>query len=577
MNLKAPKGLSKAPTGIDGLDDITLGGFPKGRPTLICGSAGCGKTLFGIEYLVRGALQFGEPGVCVTFEESAHDLAMNVASLGFDLEKLQRTKKLVIDHIFIDKSEIAETGEYDLEGLFIRLGSAIDSIGAKRVLLDTPEALFAGLSDVGVLRSELRRLFGWLKQKGVTAVITGERGEGTLTRHGLEEYVSDCVILLDHRVQNDAVTRRLRVLKYRGSTHGTGEYPFLIDERGISVLPVTSLGLTHAASGERISTGIPELDEMFGGRGYFRGSSVLVTGSAGTGKSSIGAHFVDAACRRGEKAILFSFEESPQQVIRNMRSIGMDLGRWVKKGLLHIEAARPSAFGLEMHLVRMRHLLENSKPKVVVMDPISALLPGGSAHDVSALVLRIVAFLKHSGATGFFTALNAEDDLQSTSINISSLVDAWILLRNIEVNGERNRVLYVLKSRGMAHSNQIREFLLTSRGVRLRDVYLGPGGVLTGSARVAREAEERREEALKQRQSEDRELVVKAALRSLDAKIAALKAERESHQRGLAVLIGEGEAQNAATVAERNALRKSRGMMVESGRNQRPNGREGKP
>ncbi len=422
------------------------------------------------------------------------DLATNVASLGFDLEKLQAAKKLCIDHIYIDKSEIAETGEYDLEGLFIRLNTAIDSIGAKRVLLDTPEALFAGLSDVGVLRSELRRLLGWLKDKKVTAIITGERGSGTLTRHGLEEYVSDCVILLDHRVQNDAVTRRLRILKYRGSTHGTNEYPFLIDQHGISVLPVTSLGLNHPAYSERISTGIAELDRMFEGRGYFRGSTVLVTGTAGTGKTSMGAHLIDAACGRGENCILFSFEESPQQIIRNMTSLGLDLGRWVKKGLLQIESARPSAFGLEMHLVRMHQLLEQHKPKVVVIDPISGLLPGGSEHDVHGLVLRIVDFVKHSGATGFFTALNDEDDLQATSLAISSLVDAWIQLRNIEVNGERNRVLYVLKSRGMAHSNQIREFLLTSQGVRLREVYLGPGGVLTGSARVAREAEEQREE-----------------------------------------------------------------------------------
>jgi circadian clock protein KaiC len=576
MKGKSLQGLSKVPTGINGLDEITLGGLPGGRPTLICGGAGCGKTLFGIEFLVRGATEFGEPGVCISFEESAHDLEMNVASLGFDLQKLQRTKKLVIDHIYIDKSEISETGEYDLEGLFIRLGSAIDSIGAKRVLLDTPEALFAGLSDVGVLRSELRRLFGWLKDKRVTAVITGERGEGTLTRHGLEEYVSDCVILLDHRVQNDAVTRRLRILKYRGSTHGTNEYPFLIDEQGISVLPVTSLGLTHRASKERISTGIAALDNMLDGQGYFRGSSILVTGSAGTGKTTMGAHFVDAACRRGENAILFSFEESPQQLIRNMRSIGLDLGRWVKNGLLHIEAARPTAFGLEMHLVRMHHLLAEHKASVVVIDPISALLPGGSAHDVHALVLRVVDFLKNNGSTGFFTSVAVEDDLQATSLSISSLVDAWILLRNIEVNGERNRVLYVLKSRGMAHSNQIREFLLTPRGVQLREVYLGPGGVLTGSARVAREAEERRELLRQQQTNKDRQLAVKVSLRSLEAKIAALQAEKEARESELAAAIGESEEQKTARLADRDSLRRSRGMIDSLGRGPRPNGRERK-
>jgi len=574
MTGKTPTGLRKTPTGIDGLDEIMLGGLPKGRPTLVCGGAGCGKTLLGIEFLVRGATQFGEPGVCISFEESALDLTQNVASLGFDLEKLQKTKKLAIDHIYIDKSEIAETGEYDLEGLFIRLNAAIDSIGAKRVLLDTPEALFAGLSETGVLRSELRRLFGWLKKKGVTAVITGERGEGTLTRHGLEEYVSDCVILLDHRVQNDAVTRRLRVLKYRGSTHGTNEYPFLIDEHGISVLPVTSLGLTHDAPKERISTGVAQLDQMFGGQGYYRGSSVLVTGTAGTGKSSLGAHFVDAACRRGENAIYFSFEESPMQVVRNMKSIGIDLGRWMKKGLLHIEAARPSAFGLEMHLVRMHHLLEEHRPKAVVMDPISGLLPGGSEHDVQALVLRIVDFLKHSGATGFFTSLSAHDDLQSTELSISSLVDGWILLRNIEANGERNRVLYVLKSRGMAHSNQIREFLLTSRGVQLREVYVGPGGVLTGSARVAQEEEEQRREFIRVEENRNRELAAKANLRSLEAKIAALEAEKEAQNREFALLMGEGQARKEALLGTRNAIRASRGMVVEnSDKVTRPNGR----
>jgi circadian clock protein KaiC len=577
MELKPGRELPKTPTGISGLDEITLGGFPKGRPTLLCGGAGCGKTLLGLEFLVRGALQYGEPGVCISFEESAHDLAMNVDSLGFNLQKLQRAKKLVIDHIFIDKSEIAETGEYDLEGLFIRLNTAIDSIGAKRVLLDTPEALFAGLSDVGVLRSELRRLFGWLKNKGVTAVITGERGEGTLTRHGLEEYVSDCVILLDHRVQNDAVTRRLRVLKYRGSTHGTAEYSFLIDENGIAVLPVTSVGLIHGAPTDRISTGIPELNEMLGGQGYFRGSSVLVTGTAGTGKSSMGAHFIDAACQRGENALLFSFEESPQQLIRNMRSIGIDLNRWLKNGRLHIEASRPSAFGLEMHLVRMHHLLKKVRPKVVVIDPISGLLPGGSEHDVHALVLRIVDFLKNSGATGFFTSLSTQDDLQTTSLSISSLVDGWIQLRNIEANGERNRVLYVLKSRGMAHSNQIREFLLTSRGVRLLDVYLGQGEVLTGSARLAREAEDRREEVQRQQENRKRELAAKATLRSLESQIAALQAEKAVHDKELASLIGQDDAQSKATLSVRESIRRSRVMSIENPRDDpRPNGRKGK-
>jgi len=566
---KAASILPKSPTGIAGLDEVLCGGLPRGRPTLVCGGAGCGKTVFGVEFLVRGAQQFGEPGVCLSFEETAHDLAMNAASLGFDLPILQRTKKLVIDHVHIDKNEIAETGEYDLEGLFVRLNAAVGAVGAKRVLLDTPEALFAGLSDVGVLRSEFRRLFHWLKERELTAVITGEQGEGKLTRHGLEEYVSDCVIVLHHRVQQDAVTRRLRVLKYRGSTHGTNEYPFLIDEKGISVLPVTSLGLVHQAPNARVSTGVAELDEMMGGRGYFRGSTILVTGTAGSGKTSMGGHFVDAACRRGERAIVFAFEESPQQIVRNLRSIGIDLGRWIEKGLLRIEAARPSTFGLEMHLVRMHHVLAAHDPKIVMIDPISSLLPGGSLHDVSGLVLRIVDSMKQRGVTALFTALSPEDDLQSTNLSLSSLVDTWILLRNIEVNGERNRLLYVLKSRGMAHSNQVREFLLTSQGVRLRDVYLGPGGVLTGSARVAREAEERREEVRQRQESRERELAAKAALHLLEAKMASLQAEKKTHEKGLTALVDGEELRKATVLSDRDALNRSRHAANAHRRNER--------
>ena len=578
---KAAPALPKAPTGISGLDEVTMGGLPKGRPTLVCGGAGCGKTLMGIEFLVRGATQFGEPGVCMSFEETADDLAKNVASLGFDLEKLQREKKLAIDYVYLDRNEVAETGDYDLEGLFIRLNGAIDSIGAKRVMLDTPEALFAGLSNTGVLRSELRRLFGWLKQKGVTAVITGEKGEGTLTRHGLEEYVSDCVILLDHRVQNDAVTRRLRILKYRGSTHGTGEYPFLIDKKGISVLPVTSLGLMHDATEARISSGVRELDRMLAGEGYFRGSSVLVTGTAGTGKSSLAAHFVNETCRRGENALYFAFEESPAQIIRNMRSVGIDLARWVRKGQLIIDAVRPSAYGLEMHLVRMHQLMQQHKPAAVVIDPISGLAPGGSVHDVSSILLRMVDFIKGQGATGFFTALTAIDDSQSTDLSISSLVDTWLLVRNVEAEGERNRLLYVLKSRGTAHSNQIREFLLTNHGVKLRDVYVGPSGVLTGSARVAREAEERRLETVRKREERQRTLALRASLASIDAKLAALQAERDGYVRELGEVSEEESARQTAILADQEELKLSRGVgskgIASNGpmKEARPNGRKG--
>ena len=555
------RSLPKCRTGINGFDEITLGGLPRGRPTLVCGAAGCGKTLFGVEFLARGARDFGEPGVCISFEETSEDLAQNAISLGFDLKALQRSKKLVVDYIHIDKSEIAETGEYDLEGLFIRIGSAIDSIGAKRVLLDTPETLFSGLTDEGVLRSELRRLFRWLKEKGVTAVITGEQGEGRLTRYGIEEYISDCVVLLDHRLQNGIVTRRLRVLKYRGSMHGTNEYPFLIEHRGISVLPVTSLGLAHKISDERISTGVAGLDEMLEGQGFYRGSSVLATGTAGTGKTSLAAHLVNAACARGESCLFFSFEESPDQILRNMRSIGIDLARWIKKGLLHIHSTRPTAHGLELHLVEMHNLLEQRKPRVVVVDPISSLMSGGSqnVNDVTNMILRIIDRLKQLGTTGFFTALTSgEGSLEATELNVSSLVDTWLLLRDVESDGERNRVLYVLKSRGMAHSNQVREFLMTGNGVELREAYLGPAGVLTGSARLVQEAREREEEVKVKQQSEDRQLALTRKLRAAEARMAALETQKVSAARELEALVLEGKKRRNIIIEQRAEMARSR-------------------
>lgn len=568
--------LPKCPTGIAGLDEITLGGLPQGRPTLICGGAGCGKTLFGVEFLARGAIQFGEAGVCISFEETAEDLAKNVLSLGFDLDALVKSKKLIVDHIQLDKNQIAETGDYDLEGLFIRVGCAIDAIGAKRVLLDTPEALFAGLTNQGILRSELRRLFAFLKSKGVTAVITGERGEGTLTRHGLEEYVSDCVIVLDHRLQDGIVTRRLRVMKYRGSTHGTNEYPFLIDQRGISVLPVTSLGLEHIASDERISTGVAGLDEMLEGKGFYRGSSILLSGTAGTGKTSMAAHFVDGACRRGEPCLYFSFEESPNQLMRNMRSIGIDLARWVKKGLLHIHAARPTTFGLEMHLVQMHKLLEQHQPRAVVVDPLSSLIAGGNRLDTESLVLRIIDHLKASGATAFFTSLTSGGGaLEATELKVSSLVDTWLLLRDTESDGERNRVMYVLKSRGMAHSNQVREFLLTGHGVQLRPAYLGPSGVLTGSARVAQESKERAAEISRRHEAEQRQLMLNRKLRALEAQILTLQAEREAEEQELRTVSQQSEVWRQAAVEERQAMATSRKVNT-AVRAERPNGRGAK-
>ncbi len=460
--------LAKAPTGIPGLDEITGGGLPRGRPTLVCGSAGCGKTLLAMEFLVRGATHFDEPGVFFAFEETARELTENVRSLGFDLDTLTAERKLAIDHIRIERSEIEETGEYDLEGLFLRLGFSIDSVGAKRVVLDTLETLFGGFSNAVILRAELRRLFRWLKDRGITAIITAERGAGTLTRQGLEEYVSDCVILLDHRVNEQVSTRRIRIVKYRGTTHGTNEYPFLIDETGISVLPITSLALEHTASTERISSGVPLLDAMLGGEGYYRGSSILVSGTAGTGKTSFAAHFADAACRRGERCLYLAFEESQAQLVRNMRSIGLDLEPWLRKGLLHFYAWRPTMQGVEMHLITIHKLVKAVEPQVVILDPISNFITGGTAPDVHAMLMRLFDLLKGAGITALFIDLTTGGNVRErTEVAISSLIDTWLLLRDIESGGERKRGMYVLKSRGMPHSKQVCEFLMTEHGIEL--------------------------------------------------------------------------------------------------------------
>ena len=521
--------LAKSPTGIRGLDEITLGGLPRGRPTLVCGRAGCGKTLFAVEFLVHGAIDYDDPGVFIAFEETEEDLTKNVASLGYDLADLSRRKKLTIDYIRVERSEIEETGEYDLEGLFVRLGHAIDSIGAKRVVLDTIEAIFSGFQNTNILRAELRRLFRWLKDKGVTAVITAEQGDGTLTRHGLEEYVSDCVILLDHRVRDQISTRRLRVVKYRGSSHGTNEYPFLIDEQGISVLPITSLGLEHKAASERVSTGIESLDQMLGGKGYYRGTSILISGTAGTGKTSIAAHFVDAACRRGERCIYFSSEESPAQVTRNLRSIGLDLEPWMKKGLLHFDATRPNFHGLEMHLLRVQKLIDQIKPSITVFDPLSGYLTLGDSLEVKSMLTRLLDSLKGRQITSIFNTLLEGDhsELQS-ELGVSSLMDTWILLRNIEHNGERNRGLYILKARGIAHSNQIREFVFTDRGIELKDVYAGAEGVLTGSARAAQEAREKAAAQLRREAIERKKRELERKRQALDSQIVALRAQFET-------------------------------------------------
>ncbi len=483
--------LPKARTGIDGLDQITEGGLPQGRPTLVCGGPGCGKTLLAMEFLIRGATEFGEPGVFIAFEETPEELAQNVRSLGFDLDALVEQKKIALDHIRVEPAEIEETGEYDLEALFLRLGYAIDSVGARRVVLDTIEALFGGFTNEAVLRAELRRLFRWLKDRGVTAVITGERGDEHYTRQGLEEYVSDCVILLDHRVNDQISTRRLRIVKYRGTTHGTSEYPFLIDERGISVMPVTSLHLDHAVSDERVSSGIPRLDAMLGGEGYFRGSSILVSGTAGTGKTSLAASFAHATAKRGERCLYLAFEESPRQLARNMKTIGLDLEPFMAKGLLRMHASRPTFHGLEMHLVQIHKMVTEFKPHAVVIDPISNFSAAGDTSDAALMLLRLVDFLKSRQITAFLTHLTSGGRaMEATDIGISSIIDTWLLVRDIELGGERNRGLYVLKSRGMQHSNQIREFVITPEGIELLDVYVGPEGVLTGSMRAAQEARE---------------------------------------------------------------------------------------
>src|SRR5580693_9376877 len=515
--------IGKSRTGIAGLDEVTYGGLPKGRPTLLCGSAGCGKTLFGMTFLYIGAVEYGEPGVFLAFEERPEDLIKNVGSLQYDVERLIAEKKLAIDHVEIDRTKIAESGEYDLEGLFIRLGYAIDSVGAKRVVVDTIETLFGGLENEQLLRSELRRLFEWLKEKGVTAVITGERGEGTLTRYGLEEYVADCVILLDNRVHDQLSTRRLRIVKYRGSAHGTNEYPFIIDERGITVMPITSSGLVHDASTERLASGIPDLDQMLEGKGYYEGSSILVSGMAGSGKSTMAAHFADATCAAGHRCIYFAMEESPPQIVRNMRSVGINLQKWVDKKLLRFSARRPSLFGLETHLASMYRDVTEFDPIAVVIDPISALLGAGVTGDVHSMVLRLVDFLKSRGVTALVTNLGVSGENVTTEIEISSLMDVWLLLYNRESNGEHNRQLYLLKSRGMAHSNQVREFIMSSDGIKLREAYVGPEGVLTGSARRAQEAKEKAIALVREQDMERRSRELERKRREIAAQIEILR------------------------------------------------------
>ncbi len=558
MSAKArPKALSelpKAPTGIEGFDEITKGGLPKGRPSLVVGGPGSGKTLFSMEFLVNGATEFNEPGVFFSFEETEKELVQNVASLGFDVKALEKKKMLSIDFVKVEASEIVETGEYDLEGLFVRLGYAIDQIGAKRVVLDTIESIFSAFGNSIILRSELRRLFRFLKDKGVTAVVTGEKGDGTFTRNGLEEYVSDAVILLDNGVINDIATRRMRILKYRGSSHGSNEYPFLIDENGFSVLPISTITLTANVTNERVSSGIKDLDLMLDGKGYFKGSTVLITGQAGTGKTSFGAEFVQAACKKGKKALLITFEESPSQIIRNMRSIGIDLEPYIENGLLQIHADRPTSYGLEMHLVTIQKMVKRFEPDAVVLDPISSLMAIGEEIEVRSTLVRTVDYLKMNGVTSVLTDLKLAENPKQSSM-ISSLVDTWILLENVEANGESDRVLRLVKSRGMAHSNQVREFHITSDGIDLIPPYVGPAGVLTGSARYAQEAKERAEEVSRSEEIERLKAGLENRRKAMDAEIEALRAEFEDQRSEVDRRIVEEERRRKMLEANREHLK----------------------
>jgi circadian clock protein KaiC len=551
--------LEKAPTGITGLDEITRGGLPKGRPTLICGGAGCGKTLFGLHFLVRGATEYGEPGVFIAFEEREEDLIQNVASLGFDLKDLVRRKMIGLDHVRVERTEIEESGEYDLEGLFLRLQHAINQVGAKRVVIDTLEVIFGAFADQTIVRSELRRLFQWLKERNLTTIITGERGDGALTRPGLEEYVSDCVVRLDHRVRDQVSTRRVRVIKYRGTNHETNEFPFLIDQSGITVVPITSVDLDYAVSDERVSSGVAKLDDMLSGGGYYRGSCVLMTGSAGAGKSSLCAHFADATCRAGERCLYISYEESPLQLQRNMRSIGLDLKKWQDAGLLHFISLRSTNHGFEAHLALLHKEVSEFGPSAVILDPIGTLLGAGAAQDAELMLVRMVDALKAKGITLLLSSVCGADLREQTSVGVSSLADTWLLLEALESDGERNRCLYVLKSRGMAHSNQVREFLITSRGIDLAEPYLGAAGVLTGTARAARDLRDRL--AAEERTAEEsrRLRLLEHKRQVLEQRVAALRAEFAAEEAELEAVASNSRASVEAWDSERVRLGVIRG------------------
>lgn len=548
--------VEKSETGITGLDEITGGGLPKGRPSLICGSAGSGKTMFAMKFLVQGA-EIDEPGIYVSFEETPEELRENFASLNMDLKGLEEQKKLGFEYIYVERSEIEETGEYDLEGLFIRLAYAVKQIGAKRIVLDTIEALFSGFGNEFILRAELRRLFKWLKTNELTAVITGERGEKSLTRYGLEEYVADCVILLDNPVVNKIATRNLRIIKYRGTAHGTNEYPFLMDENGIAILPITSIGLNHEAIDEHVSTGIDRLDAMLDGKGYYKGSSILVTGAAGTGKSSVAAQFADATCRGGEKCFYLAFEESPDQIIRNMKSIGIDLAQWANKGLLKFHATRPTLYGLEIHLVTIYKMINEFEPDVVIFDPVSNLISVGSLDEVKSMLMRLIDFLKAKQITALSTSLSTMGMIES-DVGVSSLMDTWIDLKAVEINGERNRTIDIIKSRGMEHSNQLREFQLTDDGIKIVDVYLGPAGMLTGSARVSQMALEKAQKLMRENEIEQKQRDIERKRKTMEAQIAEIKAQFEAEEEELKRNVEQEELKEEILEADRLKMAKTR-------------------
>ena len=537
----AKKFLKKTPSGIFGFDEITGGGLPRSRPTLVYGGPGCGKTLWGLQFLTVGAEKYSEPGVFLAFEETVDDLKRNVRSLGFDLNDLIARKLLTIEHARIEPAEIGQ-GDYDLEALFMRLARAIDAVQAKRVVIDSLEVLLHHESDRAAIRDSFHRLFRWLGNRGVTSVVTAEEGDGGRSRNGFEEYIADCVVRLDHRIRNQLSTRTLRVVKYRGSSHGTNEYPFLIDEGGVHVLPVTSIGLTHKVTSERVSTGVPRLDTMLDGAGFYRGTTVLVSGTPGSGKSSLSAHFMAASCARGERVLAFTYEESPDQVIRNMASIGLDLRRWVDEGLLRFIAARPSMYGLEMHLAVMLKAIDEFAPDSVIIDPISNLVRAGTEGDAHTVIVRLLDLLKTRGITAILThPTNDAEHVGRTDLAISSIIDSWILVQTLQTGGERNRTLYILKSRGMAHSNQIREFVITGTGISLIDVYTGPDGVLTGAARASREAQTHAEAVLRQQQIAKRERQRSRRRKTIEAQIAALQEQLLEEESETSVDIAEAK------------------------------------